>query len=121
MNRQRLEVLAEAIAHVSGYAPGKPLYYARNPGGLKPTSEKHARDEFGNRVFRSMLDGMQALLFDLDIKVNGRLSEGSTLRDLAVAYHQELAAKTWARFLKAALRDDTIGPHTALKDFLEDK
>lgn len=122
MNRQRLEVLAEAIAHVSGYTdPRHPLYIARNPGGLRPTSEKHARDEFGNRVFRSMLDGMQALLFDLDIKVNGRLSEGSTLRDLAVAYHQELAAKTWARFLKAALRDDTIGPHTALKDFLEDK
>jgi|SRR5579859_2375339 len=121
MNRQRLEALAEAIAHVSGYAPGSPLYAARNPGGLRPTSEKHARDEHGNRVFRSVLDGMQALLFDLDIKVNGRLSPDSTLLDLAIAYHQQAAAKAWARFLKAAVHDDSINPNTVLKQFLEDK
>ena len=121
MNRQRLEALAEAIAHVSGYAPGSPLYAARNPGGLRPTSEKHARDEHGNRVFRSVLDGMQALLFDLDIKVNGRLSPDSTLLDLAIAYHQQQAAKAWARFLKSALHDDSINPNTVLKQFLEDK
>jgi hypothetical protein len=121
MDRQRLEMLAEAIAHVSGYAPGSPLYKARNPGGLRPTSEKHQRDEHGNRVFRSVLDGYQSLLFDLDIKIKGRLSADSTLRDLAVAYHQELAAKPWARFLKAALHDDTINPNTLLKDFFEDK
>jgi hypothetical protein len=40
---------------------------------------------------------------------------------LALAYHQELAAKPWARFLKAALHDDTINPNTLLKDFFEDK
>lgn len=122
MNRQRLEALAEAIAHVSGYGnPAHPLYVARNPGGLRPTSEKHARDEHGNRVFRSMLDGMQALLFDLNIKVKGRLSADSTLLDLAIAYHQQSAAKAWARFLKAALHDENINPSTPLKSFLEDK
>lgn len=119
MNRQRLEALAEAIAHVSGYTnPANPLYAARNPGGLRPTSEKHLRDEHGNRVFRSMLDGYQSLLFDLDIKVKGRLSSDSTLLDLAIAYHQQAAAKAWARFLKSALHDDSINPNTPLKDFL---
>jgi hypothetical protein len=119
MNRQRLEMLAEAIAHVSGYAPGNPLYAARNPLGLRPSSEKHARDEHGNRVFRSVLDGWQAAIFDLDIKINGRLSPDSTLLDLAMAYHQKMAAKTWARFLKQALADDSISPNTVLKQLLE--
>ena len=122
MNRQRLEALAEAIAHVSGYhQPDNPLYAARNPGALRPSSEKHARDSHGNRVFRSVLDGMQALLFDLEIKVNGRLSPGSTLADLAVAYHQQMAAKAWARFLKSALHDDSINPNTPLDKLLGDK
>lgn len=121
MNRKRLELLAEAIAHVSGYQPGSPLYEARNPGGLRAISEKHARDVHGNRIFKSVLDGWQALIFDVDIKVNGRLSEGSTLADLALAYHRQTAAKAWARFLKAAVQDDTISPNTVLKQFLEHK
>lgn len=123
MNRRRLEALADAIAHVNGYnSPTNPLYQARNPGGLRPTSETHARDAHGNRVFRSVLDGMQALLYDLEIKVNGRLPPDSTLVDLTKAYHQQAAAaKAWARFLKAAMSDDSINPHTVLKQFLEAK
>lgn len=120
MNKQRLEALAEAIAHVSGYHdPASSLYRARNPGGLKPILKQHARDEHGNRVFRSVLDGMQALLFDLQFKINNRMGEAGTLADLALAYHQPTAAKAWARFLKAALADDSINPNTVLKSLLE--
>lgn len=93
---------------------------ARNPGGLLPTSDKHVRDEAGNRVFRSVLDGHQALLFDLATKVDGRLSPGSTLLDLVTAYHlKPMTAKVWARFLKSAMHNPAIQPHSVLTDLLE--
>ena len=123
MDRRTIEALAEAIAHVSGYTdPSSPVYKARNPGALRPLDERHARDENGYRVFRSMLDGMQALMYDLDIKLRGRLSPESTLADLATAYGRHIAeAKAWANFLKKALDDETISPRTSIKRFFEEQ
>jgi hypothetical protein len=126
MQRRTLEALAEAISHVSGYTdPSSPVYRARNPGALKPRDERHTRDEHGFRVFNSVLDGMQALMRDLEIKLGvdgpGRLSADSTLSDLATAYGRQIAeAKAWANFLKRALDDESISPRTAIKRFIEE-
>lgn len=126
MNRFVLESLAEAIAHFSGYTdPSSAVFKARNPGALKPRDERHRRDENGLRVFNSVLDGMQALMRDLEIKLGvvgpGRLSPESTLTDLATAYGKHTAeAKAWANYLQKALADDSITARTAIKRFLEE-
>lgn len=77
------------------------------------------------RIFRSALDGYQALLFDLAVKCDGksrtRLKGESTLRDLVLAYHQpETAAKYVARYLKRALKDESITDKTPLSYFVRD-
>src|SRR4051812_43054657 len=110
MDRRIVEAIAEAISHYSGYhEPTSPLYRARNPLGLRPLKPEHPFDEFGNRVFRSILDGMQAAIFDLEVKMGGRLGPSSTLADLATAYGKKpTEAQAWSRFLRAALDDTTI-------------
>ncbi len=121
---RKLEALAEAIASGNGYFdPDSPLYSARNPGGLRPVSLAHERDEFGNRVFASLLDGWQALLYDLDVKLSGkspRVMPTDPLFALALAYdrHRKVAGN-WVKFLRRALNDHTLTVDTALKFFKE--
>lgn len=123
---RRLEALADAIMRYSGYNdPESASYQSRNPGALKAISDKHARDPKGLRVFRSALDGYQALLFDLAIKCVGRsrtrLKSDSTLKDLMLAYGQpESAAGYVAKFLKRALNDSSISDKTPLRFFVEE-
>lgn len=119
---RKLEILAEAIAHYSGYQPGSPLFAARNPGGLKAYSPKHQKDEHGNRVFNSLLDGLQALIYDVELKVAGkssaRLTPQSTLADLAAAYGQPATAgDAWAKFLRKACGDSGLNRRTPLSFF----
>ncbi len=122
-SRRKLEALAEAIMKYSGYLePSSELHAARNPGGLKATSMKHKHNELGQRTFNSFIDGVQALLFDLRVKLAGEswasLSDESTLKDLALSYsHPANTATTWAKFLRAALKDETISAETKLEYF----
>lgn len=124
---QRIELLAQTIARYSGYSePDSPLYHARNPGGLKATSMRHARNEHGQRVFSSFIDGFQALMFDLDTKLSGRswtgISEDSTLEELAAAYSLEFTvADAWARFIRKALDVSSINRKTTLGALKKDK
>lgn len=123
---RKLEALAEAVIRYSGYLePASDLYLARNPGALKATSMRHAKNEQGYRIFNSFIDGVQALLFDIDLKIRGKswakLQPTSTLRDLAVSYSLEgTTATAWARFLRAALRDQTISGDTELQHFTKE-
>lgn len=123
MDRQRLEPLLDALMHYSGFLePGSPLNRARNPLGLRPLKAEQPRDDNGYRVFRSILDGMQAALFDLEIKLTGRLSPDSTLQDLATAYNRKATeAQAWARHLRQALADNTITAHTSIRRFIEEQ
>jgi hypothetical protein len=124
MNKRILEAIAEAIAQTSGYhIPDHPLHAARNPLGLLAYSPAHLRDEQGHRIFTSVLDGWQAGLFDVDIKMSGRsrahLKPESTFADFAVACGQPAtAAQAWAKFLRRALHDETINHKTLLEHFL---
>lgn len=122
MQRRVLESLVESIAHYSGYAdPSSPLYKARNPIGLRPLKPEQPFDEFGNRIFRSVLDGFQAALFDVEVKIGGRLSPASTLTDLALSYGRKATeAQAWARFLRQALDDEAINAKTQISKFLEE-
>lgn len=125
---RKIETLAEAIIKYSGYQePTNCLYAARNPGGLKATSLGHAKDANGNRVFLSLMDGLQALLYDIHLKIHGKswakLKSTDTLIDLASAYGKPTAATTaqaWSRFLRAALNDQTISAKTQLSYFIEE-
>lgn len=110
--------------HYSGYQPGSALWTARNPGALKAYSPKHEKDEHGNRVFSSILDGLQALVFDLKLKLAGnskaRLRPTNTLGDLAVTYGQSsVAADAWAKFLRKALDHTELNRKTPLSYFTE--
>lgn len=126
MQRRRLEALAEAVQHISGYQiPGSPLYVARNPGGLKAFNPAHARDEQGNRVFGSVIDGLQALLFDTTLKLEGMsrhyLQPSDTLQEFALSHGQPAtAAEAYAKFLRRALANDSINKKLSLSFFLEE-
>jgi hypothetical protein len=122
---RKIEALAEAVIRYSGYLePSSDLYLARNPGALKSTSMRHVKNEKGYRIFNSFIDGVQALLFDIDLKITGKSwaklhPEEATLQDLAISYSLEVTTATaWAKFLRAALRDDTIHGNTKLAYFL---
>lgn len=124
MTRKSLEALAEAIASYSGYFDaGSPLYDARNPGGLKAMGQSD--DGKGNRVFRSVIDGYQALFYDVELKVTGKsrakLQPESTLQDLAIAYNLPVGTPTaWSRYLRKALHDDSISAKTPLSYFTKE-
>lgn len=122
----RLEALAEAIAHHTGYhVLDSALHKARNPLGLKAFGKKHECDEHNNRVFRSVIQGWQAAFFDLEVKCSGRakdkrLKPTATLLDLMLAYGwKETMADAVAKFLRRELGNQEISKKTPLGFFLE--
>lgn len=133
-----IEALAQAIAAFSGYRdPGSDLFHANNPGGLRATSPEHAKDYDDNRVFRSFLDGWQALMHDIEVKLTRPDSRAQlnptehTLPDLArffvfhtknkqiVDRYSRRLAHSWAEFLRKALKDPEINKNTKLERFLK--
>src|SRR5579871_129648 len=120
MTKRKLEAVAEAIVKTSGYwNADSEVYEARNPGGLLGFSPTHKKTASGFRQFASMIDGFQALLYDVELKMAGKsrakLKPESTLEDFAVACgFQKPAAVNWAAFLRKALRDDKISHKTAI-------
>lgn len=116
------DALVDAIIHHSGYrTPGSALHIARNPGGLKAYSVKQARDAEGNRVFTSDIDGIQALKFDLRLKLSGKSkARCKSFSDLVSAYSQpDTAARAWVLFIRRALNDQTISVSTPLEFYKE--
>lgn len=126
VDRRNLEAVSEAVAAYSGYfEAGSPLYDARNPGGLKALAGQPS-DGKGNRTFRSVIDGYQALFYDIDLKVTGKsraqLKPESTLIDLSNSYGLPIATATaWSRFLRKALHDLEIKSSTPLSYFTTPK
>lgn len=125
MNRFKLEAMAEAIVHYSGYLdPTSALYQARNPGGLIAFSPLHERDDKGLRKYGSMVQGMQSLLSDLTCKLEGRsvahLGPDATLIELARAYRlPDTTAQAWSRFLRPALKAE-VNARTQISFFLQE-
>ncbi len=125
MDRRKLEAVAEAIVRTSGYLNADtPIYTGRNPGGLLAFSPRHARDEQGFRVFPSVMNGMEALFFDVALKLEGKsrahLAATDTLSDFAEACGlNRAAAVNWSAFLRKALHDPALSQKTEISYFLE--
>jgi hypothetical protein len=124
----RLEGLFDAIASVRGWAnPDSDSYQLRNPLLVQSFSRpgKNEIDDKGRRVFNSSLAGIRAGLFDLEIKVKGESRAGikaeDTLENILRVYGvTELGGQqAIVKFLKRALKDQSISRTTPLVWFLE--
>ena len=104
----KLEALADAIAwHNAAHEITTRAYINRNPGCLAAFSLKQERDADNQRIFASILDGYQALLFDLRVKCSGKsraLPAAALIADLANAYGISTpAAQSIAKRVRKAL------------------
>lgn len=123
--RRKLEALVEAMIQYSGYRePSSGVYQARNPANLRAYRQDHVRDEEGRRVFPSVIDGLQAALWDMAYKLSGQstahLQPSQSLVELVGAYHLPSGtSQAWARFLRQALHNETITAKTPLSFFQE--
>lgn len=126
----RLEALHDAIAALRGWnVPESDAYQLRNPLLIQSFSRpgKNEIDDKGRRVFDSALAGLRAGLFDLELKLKGEsragLKKDDKLENLLRVYGmvESLGQQQVVKFLKRALRDETITRQTPMAWFLEDK
>jgi hypothetical protein len=118
----RLEALLDAIAAYNGFRdPESPAYQARNPLMLKEFERGVYRDRL--RRFTSVLHGIQAGLFDLQVKCSGKSNaklDPFTLQGLVRVYClPDGTAGYAARYLRKALKDAAISEKTELRYFVE--
>lgn len=122
----KIEALLDAIGNLKGISnPDSLTYQIKNPLHIKSYARpgKHEIDEEGRRIFPSLLAGYKASLFDLEMKVSGKsragVREDDKLSNLLRVYglSERLAHQQICKFLKRALRDDTIHPETPLSYF----
>ena len=121
----KLEALADAIAfYYLAHDPATAAYQNRNPGMLRAISLKHARDENGYRLFNAYIDGYQALLYDLQLKVSGKsfakMPDAANINDLMKAYGHTgaLVGQRIAKFISRALQTE-VHATTPLSFFTE--
>jgi hypothetical protein len=126
----KLEALLDAIASIKGWNnPDSLSYQIRNPLLVQSFSKpgKNVIDPEGHRVFASALAGIRACLFDLEIKIKGESRAGIDSNDkleniLRVFGVSEIGGQQQVvKFLKRALKNDSISRTTPLSFFLEDK
>lgn len=122
----RIEALADALASLNDWTnPDADAYRLRNPGMLRAFTLRHEMDEQGRRVFPSLVDGYQALIYDLRKKCEGgsrsKLKPTSVLRELLVrGYSHSPSAEEYVLcFLQKALAPVAVDSATPLKFFLE--
>ena len=124
----RLEALFDAIASLKGFSnPDSVAYQLRNPLLVQSFSRpgKNEIDDDGHRVFTTALAGIRAGQFDLELKVKGESRAGVKKTDLLenllrVYGLVEIGGQQQVvKFLKRALKDDTITRTTPLTWFLE--
>jgi hypothetical protein len=118
----RLEALLDAISAYNGFKdPDSHAYQARNPLMLKEFERGIYRDRL--RRFRSLVHGIQAGIFDLNVKCSGKSNakiEEHTLQGLMRVYSlPDGTANYVARYLRKALKDNAIKETTELKYFVE--
>ena len=125
----RIEALVDAISHLKGSTtnPDGDLYQIRSPLGL-PSFSRPGMNEIdisGRRVFKTWLAGYRASCADLEIKVSGKsragLKEDDKLENLlrVLGVDQKLGQQQVAKFLRRALKDQSITMETPLTYFQE--
>jgi hypothetical protein len=118
----RIEALALALAHANNWMePDSLAFSLMNPGLLKAFKLSQTMDANQHRVFESVLNGFQALLYDLETKCSGRsrskLKPTSAITDLLAVYSQSNPGAV-LKFLRKAL-NVSITDKTPLSFFLE--
>jgi hypothetical protein len=85
-----LEAVADAIMHREGWAAGSHSNRNRNPGNLRPVAPTVPHDDHNYRTFPTLVDGYNALLYELKFKFTGHNEHGigpdSTLQQLIDVY-----------------------------------
>lgn len=128
VNQRKLEGLAVAIAKLNNaFIPDGECFFINNPLKVRSFARpgKHLITDSGLRIFPSILAGLKAGLFDLELKIKGQSRAGlktndelSALLGLYGAHTQE-AVRIVISFLRRALKDDTIKASTPLSYFIE--
>lgn len=127
--QNKIEVLLLALASLNrAHIPTSDAFRLKNPLLIKSFAlpGKHDVDDDGRRQFLSILAGMKAGLFDLELKVSGKSRAGlkptDTLENLCRVYGRSDrgAMNEVANFVRVALNDDSITTKTPLSFFLAD-
>ena len=128
VNQVKLEALLDAISKINNaYNPDGDLYHLRNPLKVKSFARpgKHQITEDGLRIFPSILAGMKAGLFDLELKIKGQSRAGlkttDSLSSLLGLYgvQSKQAVDSVVSFLRRAMKDQNIKASTELSYFIE--
>ncbi len=123
---KRIEALADAFAKMYGALdPLSDAYKLRNPILIRAFNPKHERDAKGHRVFKTFIAGYENALLSLRLHCQGKLRSHigpeTPLVDLLHLYgNPTTALKSFVRFLRHALHDETIREDVKLGWFLED-
>lgn len=125
----RIEALHDAIASLNNFSsPDSEAYQLRNPLLLRSFARpgKNEIDSKGRRIFSSSLAGVRAGIYDLELKLKGESRAGlkkyDKLENLLRVFQvvEILGQQQVVKFLKRALKDESITRLTPLAWFLED-
>lgn len=127
VDQQKLEALCGAIAKLNGaFTPEADCYFIKNPLKVRSFARpgKHLITDDGLRIFPSILAGLKAGLFDLELKIKGQSRAGlkttDTLTNLLSLYGvKETAVRPVVLFLRRALKDEAIKADTPLSYFID--
>jgi hypothetical protein len=122
----KVEALIDAVGALNGIGnPDSVAYALRNPLLVRSFAKpgQHEIDDDGRRRFTTLQSGYKAGYFDVELKITGksrsRVDADSTLTMLLATYglKELLAIDKVVRFLKRALKDETISRTTPLRYF----
>jgi hypothetical protein len=125
----KIEILLQALAVLNrSHVPTSDAFKLKNPLLIKSFAlpGKHDVDDDGRRRFSSIIAGMKAGAYDLQLKVSGKSRAGlkptDTIENLCRVYGRSDrgAMNEVANFLKSGLNDDTITTKTPLRYFTTD-
>jgi hypothetical protein len=129
MSVNKTECLLQAIGKLNGMGnPEAESFSINNPLMVRSWARpgKHLMTEAGFRIFPSILAGIKAGLFDLELKISGHSRAGlkptDTLANLLGCYglKEKLAIDNVVNYLRKGLKDATISSKTPLSYFLSE-
>lgn len=124
----KIEALLDAIGRLNQIGvPESLAYKLRNPLLLKSYAKlgRHTTNSDGLRTFTSLLAGLKAGIFDLDLKLKGLSRAGlkstDQLRNLLGVYgiHEKAAIDNIVAFIRRAINDESVSATTPLSFFIE--
>jgi len=125
-NVNKIECLLQAIGKLNGMTnPESEAFSINNPLKVRSFARpgKHFVSDSGLRVFPSILAGIKAGLFDLELKISGHSRAGlkptDTITNLLGCYgmKEKLAVDNVVNYLRKGLSDPTISSKTELSYF----